>query len=301
MQKTLHKFTTCLWFDNNAEEAMKFYASVFANSRLGPTTHYGKAGHEIHQRPKGSVMTATCTIDGHELIGVNGGPLFTLNPSISLYISCRSAGEVETLYKRLSQGGSVLMELDKYPFSQKYAWINDKFGVSWQLILTDKTEQKVAPCLMFTGEHSGQAEEAINFYTSIFKNSKVDYLVRYEQNEPTPGTVKHAGFKLDGQQFVAMDSPIDHAFTFTPATSLMIKCKTQAEVDEMWSKLQAGGGEPSQCGWLVDKFGVSWQVVPSVLEELLASKDNDKRERVLAALMEMTKLDIAELEAAFKG
>lgn len=301
MQKTLHKFTTCLWFDSNAEEAMKFYASVFENAKVGATAYYGEAGHEVHQKPKDSVMTVTLTIDDQELMGLNGGPIFNFNPAISFYVSCKSESEVEKLYKKLSDGGFVLMELNKYEFSEKFAWVNDKFGVSWQLNLTDKTSQKVSPCLMFTGAQSGRAEEAMKLYSSIFKNSKIDYMVKYEAAEPAAGTVKHAAFTLDGQQFIAMDSPIEHEFSFTPATSFMVYCKTQNEIDEMWEKLQADGGAPSQCGWLTDKFGVSWQVVPTVLEQMVTSKDKDKREKVLAAIMEMTKLEIAELEKAFNS
>lgn len=299
MQRTLHKFTTCLWFDSNAEEAMTFYASVFDNARIGSIAYYGEAGHEVHHRPADSVMTVTLTIDDQELMGLNGGPVFTINPAISFYVSCKSEKELDNLYKKLSDGGSVLMELKKYDFSERFAWVNDKFGVPWQLNLTDRTSQKISPCLMFTGEQSGRTEEAINFYTSVFKNSNIDYMVKYEAGEPAPGTVKHAAFKLDGQQFIAMDSPIEHGFTFTPATSFIVNCKTQNEIDEMWEKLQANGGSPSQCGWLTDKFGVSWQVVPTIIEGMLTSKDKGKRERVLASVMKMTKLDIAKLEEAY--
>ena len=301
MQKTMHKFSTCLWFDSNAEDAMRFYASVFDNAKLGAISYYGEAGHEVHHRPKDSVMTALVTIDGQELMGLNGGPIFTINPAISFFVTCKTEQEVDDLYKKLSDGGSVLMELNKYPWSEKYAWVNDKFGVSWQLMLTDKTEQKVAPCLMFTGERQGQAESAIKFYTSVFKNSKTDYLVKYEEGELIPGMVKHARFQLDGQQFVAMDAPGDHGFNFTPATSFVVNCKNQSEIDEMWEKLLSDGGSPSQCGWLEDKFGVSWQVVPTNLQEMMTDKDKARRERVCAAVMKMIKLDIAELENAFKG
>lgn len=301
MQKTIHKFTTCLWFDSNAEEAMKFYATVFENAKVRTIAYYGEAGYEVHHRPKDSVMTVRLTIEDQELLGLNGGPVFTVNPSISFYVSCKSEKEVHNLYEKLAEGGAVLMELGKYPFSEKFAWVSDKFGVSWQLNLTDKTIQKVSPCLMFTDEHQGQAEEAINFYTSIFKNSGVDYMVKYEEGEQAPGMVKHAAFKLDGQQFIAMDSPIEHGFNFTPATSFMVNCKTQQEVDEMWEKLLADGGSPSQCGWLTDRYGVSWQVVPTIVEELVTDKDKAKSNRVIAAIMKMVKLDIGALEKAARG
>ncbi|MBX9771280.1 MAG: VOC family protein [Candidatus Obscuribacterales bacterium] len=300
-QRTLQKFKTCLWYEGNAEEAMKFYASVFPNAKLGSIAHYAEAGKEVHRMPVGSVMTVELSIEDQALLGLNGGPIFKINPAISFYVSCKTEKEVEDLYKKLSEGGQVLMELNEYPFSKKYAWVNDKFGVPWQLNYTDKTTQKVSNCLMFTGKQAGRANEAIEFYTSIFKNSKLDYIVKYEEGEPCPGTVKHAAFKLEGQQFIVMDSPIEHGFEFTPATSFIINCNTQDEVDQMWEALVADGGAPSQCGWLTDKFGVSWQVVPSCVEQMLTDKNNEKRERALGAIMEMTKINIAELEKAYNG
>jgi predicted 3-demethylubiquinone-9 3-methyltransferase (glyoxalase superfamily) len=155
--------------------------------------------------------------------------------------------------------------------------------------------------LTFTGDQKARAEEAIQFYTAIFKNSSVDYLVKYEDGEQAPGTVKHAGFKLDGQQFIAMDSPIDHDFGFSPAMSFIVNCESQKEVDEMWEKLQADGGSPGQCGWLTDKFGISWQVVPAVVAKMLTDKDESKREKVLAAIMKSTKLKFDEPEKAFNS
>jgi predicted 3-demethylubiquinone-9 3-methyltransferase (glyoxalase superfamily) len=246
-------------------------------------------------------MTAHLTIGDQELIGLNGGLVFTINPSISFYVTCEFQKEIDNLYKNLSDGGSVLVELIKYPFCERYAWVSDKFGVSWQLNLTAKTIQKVSPCLMFTGSQYGRAEEAIKFYTSIFNGSSVDYLLKYEESEPGAGTVKHAAFKLGGQQYIAMDSPPVHAFGFTPATSFVVNCETQNEVDEMWKKLQDNGGSPSQCGWLTDKFGVSWQVVPTIIERMVSDKDKAKREKVLAAIMKMQKPDIAELEKAYNS
>lgn len=302
MQRTMHKFTTCLWFDTNAEEAMKFYASVFDNARVTTVAHYGQAGSEIHHKAKDSVMTVRLEIDDHDILGLNGGPIFKLNPAISFYVVCKSEKEIDKLYEKLSEGGMVMMELNKYPFSEKYAWVQDKFGASWQLNFTDKTSQKISNCLMFSDNQKGRAQEAIEFYTSVFKNSSVDYIVKYEEGEHGPvGTVKHAAFKLEGQQFIAMDSPIDHGFSFTPASSFIVNCKTQNEIDEIWDKLQADGGAPSECGWLTDKFGVSWQVAPAIIEEMITDKNSEKREKVLACIMQSKKLNIAELEKAFNS
>jgi predicted 3-demethylubiquinone-9 3-methyltransferase (glyoxalase superfamily) len=118
MQKVLNKFTTCLWFDSNAEEALKTYAAIFENAKIGSVAYYGEAGQEMHHKPKVSVFTITMTIDGQELRGLNAGPVFAINPAISFYVTCKSAHEIDTLFDKLSAGGSVLMELKKYPFSE---------------------------------------------------------------------------------------------------------------------------------------------------------------------------------------
>ncbi len=149
--------------------------------------------------------------------------------------------------------------------------------------------QKITPFLWF----NDQAEEAMQFYTSIFKHSKSGPVSRYGKGAPMPeGTVMSATFQLEGQEFMALNGgPV---FAFTPAISFFVNCETQAEVDELWEKLSAGG-EKQQCGWLKDKFGVSWQIVPTTLGELLGSKDPEKSARVMQAMLKMTKIDIEGL------
>jgi predicted 3-demethylubiquinone-9 3-methyltransferase (glyoxalase superfamily) len=156
--------------------------------------------------------------------------------------------------------------------------------------------QKIHPFLWF----DTQAEEAANFYVSIFKNSKINGITRYDDAGPGPkGSAMTVGFELEGQQFTALNAgPI---FKFSEAISFVVDCKSQEEVDEMWSKLTAGGGQPSQCGWLKDKFGLSWQIVPTVLVELVSSPDAAKANRVMQAMMQMTKIDIAKLQQAAAG
>ena len=152
--------------------------------------------------------------------------------------------------------------------------------------------QKIAPFLWF----DGKAEEAMNFYTSIFKNSKVGDVMRYGDAGPGPkGSVMSATFEIEGQEFIALNG--GPMFTFSPAISFFVKCATQEEVDELWTKLSAGG-QTQQCGWLKDKFGVSWQVVPTVLGAMLQDKDPEKAKRVMQAMMKMTKLDIKLLTQA---
>jgi predicted 3-demethylubiquinone-9 3-methyltransferase (glyoxalase superfamily) len=294
----MQKITPCLWFDDNAEEAVKFYASLFKHSKIGATLRYDEASAQVSGRPAGSVMTVDFTLEGQGFMALNGGPVFKFTPAISLFVSCSTRQELDRLYKALSKGGSVLMPLDKYPFSERYAWISDKFGVSWQLILTD-AKQNIAPCLLFVGKQHGKAEEAMKLYTSLFKDSRISMIARYETGEgDVVGTVKHAKFTLAGQDFTAMDSGFPHQFAFTEAISFIINCESQAEVDMFWEKLTSRGGQEVQCGWLKDKFGVSWQVVPTILSKLLADPNPAKAQRVMKAMLGMKKLDIRGLKKA---
>jgi predicted 3-demethylubiquinone-9 3-methyltransferase (glyoxalase superfamily) len=154
--------------------------------------------------------------------------------------------------------------------------------------------QRITPFLWF----NNQAEEAVKFYTSIFKNSKTGSVTRYPEGTPGPaGTVMTVDFQLDGQEFVALNG--GPQFPFTEAVSFVVNCDTQEQIDYYWEKLSAGGKEV-QCGWLKDKFGVSWQIVPMVLNELVSDKDAAKAKRVMHALLKMVKLDIEKLQAAAK-
>ena len=156
--------------------------------------------------------------------------------------------------------------------------------------------QKIAPCLWF----DGKAEEAMNFYMSVFKDSKVVNVMRWGDVGPGPkGSFLAGTFQLAGQEVMVLNG--GPQYTFTPAISLFVKCETQAEVDDYWEKLLAGGGKPVQCGWLTDKYGVSWQIVPTVLPEMLQSKDAAKSARAMKAMMQMIKLDIAALKQAYDG
>lgn len=301
---TQQAFTNCLWFDGQAEEAAEFYTSVFPDSGIGSITRYTAAGHEIHQQPEGSVMTVEFRLSGTKFLGLNGGPDFRFNPSISFFVVCETAAETEALWNSLAEGGMVLMALDKYDWSEQYGWVQDRYGLSWQLTtgkLTDTNNQKITPFIMYVKEQAGRAEEAIRFYTSIFEGSSVKGILKNGPGEQDPeGMVKHAQFNLAGQEFMAMDSTAAHAFFFNEAISFIVPCKTQQEIDYYWNKLTEGGQE-SSCGWLKDKFGVSWQVVPGQLAEMLESNDREKVERVINTYQQMIKVDLQKLEAAYEG
>jgi predicted 3-demethylubiquinone-9 3-methyltransferase (glyoxalase superfamily) len=291
----MQRITPCLWFDNQAEEAAKFYTSLFPNSKIGTIARYGESGAKAARREVGSVMTITYTLDGHEFMGLNGGPMFTFSPAVSFFVMCDSVKKVDDLWNALSRGGTAMMPLDKYPWSERYGWLNDRFGVSWQLICQDNG-RGIAPALLFVGGQAGKAEEAITIYQALFPNSRTDRIMRYEEGEgDTVGLIKHSRFTLDGQMFVAMDSTGPHKFDFNQAVSFIVNCKDQAELDRYWDGLSSGGGKPNVCGWLSDKYGIPWQIVPEEMSAMMKEGDAGKMERVMAALLKMTKLDIAEL------
>jgi predicted 3-demethylubiquinone-9 3-methyltransferase (glyoxalase superfamily) len=213
-------------------------------------------------------------------------------------------GDVDALWARLSPGGQVLMELGEYPFSECYGWLQDKYGLSWQLISTSGAEytQMITPVIMFVGRVVGKAEEAVKFWTSALRPSSVDYLQHYGPGEEPDkdGTLKYGAFTLFGQEFGAMDSAHDHRFSFNEAISFIVHCDNQAEVDDYWEKLSAVP-EAEQCGWLKDKYGLSWQVVPTVLGEMLSKGTREQVDRVTQAFLPMKKLEIARLQEAYSG
>ncbi len=275
-----HQLYPCLWFDGKAKEAATFYTSVFDNSKI------------LSENP----IVVMYELEGILFMALNGGPMFTINPSISFFVYCKSEEEIDKKWQLLSDGGSVLMALDKYPWNDKYGWCQDKYGVNWQLMLHDAVGQKIVPSFMFTQEQSGRAEEAINFYTSLFDNSKIELISRYEKGEgDVEGHIKHARFTLNGQVFAAMESSGPHQFTFNEGVSIVVPCDNQEEIDFYWNKLTEGGKE-SQCGWLKDKFGVSWQIVPTVLGKLMSNPE--KAKRVMDVVMKSIKFNIEELENA---
>jgi predicted 3-demethylubiquinone-9 3-methyltransferase (glyoxalase superfamily) len=289
----MQKIYPCLWFDGNGKEAAELYCSVFENSKITSDTG----------------LVVTFELNGKKFMGLNGGPMSKKNPSISFFAICKSEDEIQAKWNTLSEGGMVMMPLNSYPWSKKYGWCQDKFGVSWQLMLAAPTqlggkmqEESIVPCLMFTIGNSGKAGDAIHFYTSIFKNAETIMIARYEKGEPdVEGYIKHAQFTLDGQLFAAMDSSGPHPFTFSEGVSFVVDCDDQDEVDYYWEKLTADGGQQSMCAWLKDKYGVSWQIVPKDLVELMNDKDKEKAGRVMQAMLKMKKIIMADLYKAADG
>ena len=299
----MKKITPNLWFDKNAEEAVNFYTSLFPNSKINSTSRFGKEGFEHHGMPEGTVMTVSFELNGQKFFALNGGPVFKFNESVSFFVYCDSVEEIEKLYKKLSDGGNINMPLDKYDWSEKYAWVKDRFGVSWQLDISENnSEQKIMPALLFVNDKFTKVKEAVDHYTSIFPKSKIIVEVSNPKIENVPEeTLAFAQFSLTGNLFNAMSGQGKHHFDFNEAISFIINCDSQEEVDYYWNKLTADGGQESMCGWLKDKFGVSWQVIPNVLYKLFGDKDKEKSSRAMNAMFQMKKLDINSLQKAFNG
>lgn len=289
----MKKIIPHLWFDTQAKEAAAFYVTLFNDSNIKNIT-------TISDTPSGDCDIVTFDLAGQPFMAMSAGPLFKLNPSISLFVVFDNEADIETVWNKLIDGGKALMPYNTYPWANKYGWLEDKYGLSWQLSWSDnhKVEQKITPMLIFTKGGSGKTKEAIEYYTSVFHNSNIEMMVPYEPGEgDTEGFIKHSRFSLDGNNFMAMDSSGPHDFIFNEAISFIVTCDTQEDIDYYWEKLSAVP-ESEQCGWLKDKFGVSWQIVPSIMNEMMGGGDKEKIARVTQAFMQMKKFDIQALKDA---
>lgn len=297
----MQKITPFLWFDSQAEEAVNFYTSLFVNAGIVEIRRYPEGPLEGPMAGmEGKVLTAVFHLAGQQFMALDGGPYFKFTPAISFFVNCETEAELDTLWQNLSQGGSMMMPLQAYPFSQKFGWVADRYGLSWQLNLAG-TKQEIIPFLLFVGNQNGRAAEAIELYTTLFVNSEIEHLPVKDSVEPeSEGAVSQTSFKLHGQPFMALDSSLDHAFTFSEAVSFYVSCETQEEIDHFWHHLSAHP-EAEQCGWLKDKFGLSWQIVPAALPQLLNDPDPEKSQRVMQALLQMKKIDLESLKRAHAG
>lgn len=277
----LHEISTCIWFDQKSKEAFEFYKTVFGEVEL------------ISENP----FVVNYTLFGRRFMHLNGGPGFPVNPSISFFVNLDSEASIEKAWEALSTSGKILMPLQTYPWSKKYGWCQDVYGVNWQLMLGHEASYKVMPSMMFTQQNNGKAAEAISFYTSIFPNSPIIAMSKYEKGEhDIEGHLKYSQFHLNHLPFGAMDSSMQPGFSFNEGISFIISVDTQDEIDFYWEKLQEDGGTPGRCGWLKDRYGVSWQVVPTLLGKLMSNPETAPK--ATYAFMQMSKFIIADLEKA---
>ncbi|MGB4833433.1 MAG: VOC family protein [Candidatus Moraniibacteriota bacterium] len=299
----MQKIVPHLWFDKEAKAAADFYTAVFPDSKITHTA-------VLRDTPSGDCDIVSFDVWGYSFMAISAGPLFKFTPATSFMVNFdpsqdkEAATRLDAVWEKLSEDGQVLMPLDTYPFSERYGWIQDKYGLSWQLILTDPAGEErpfVIPSFMFTGDRTGKADEAIDFYVSVFKDSKRGMSVPYPEGAASEPDAKlmFAEFMLAGQWFTAMDSGHMHAFDFNEAVSLVVRCEDQAEVDFYWEKLSAVP-EAEQCGWLKDKYGVSWQIVPRDMDEYMRGTP-EQIDRVTQAFLPMKKFDLAALRRAYEG
>jgi predicted 3-demethylubiquinone-9 3-methyltransferase (glyoxalase superfamily) len=286
------------WFVKDAKQAAETYTSLFPNSQITNIS-------TIKDTPSGDCDIVNFTLFGKRFmaIGAGGPPAggFHLNPSISLFVTFNTEEEIDKAWNTLSENGKILMPYQSYPWAEKYGWLQDQHGLSWQLSLSKNHQMQdpITPMLMFTGKNAGKTKEAIEFYSEIFANSKTEMLVAYEEGEgDQQGFIKHARFSLDGNNFLAMDSSAPHEFNFNEAVSFIVKCENQEEIDYFWEKLSSVK-EAEQCGWLKDKYGISWQIVPTAMDKMMSGGTPEQMQRVTQAFLQMKKFDIKTLEEAF--
>jgi predicted 3-demethylubiquinone-9 3-methyltransferase (glyoxalase superfamily) len=303
MKTHVQKIVPHLWFDKEAKEAAEFYTALFPDSKITNIT-------TLHDTPSGDCDVVSFEVWGYSFMAISAGPLFKFNPSISFFVNFDPSRDkdakqrLDAIWAKLSKDGTALMPLDKYPFSERYGWLEDKYGVSWQLILTNPEGEErppIIPSLMFVGNVCGKAEEATDFYLSVFKDSKRGAIARYPKGmaPDKEGTIMFTDFQLLGEWFAAMDSAHEHSFTFNEAVSLMVNCDTQEEIDYYWEKLSAVP-EAEQCGWLKDRYGVSWQIVPTALGDMMGKGTPEQINRVTQAFLKMKKFDIESLKQTYR-
>lgn len=274
---------SCLGISGKIAEASDFYIQTFEEGKISHTTPF----------------VIQIELSGQKFMLLNEGPSSSPNPSISFMVVSESPEETEKYWNRLIKEGKALMPLDSYDWSPKYGWVEDKYGVSWQLFTGSKadTPQKFSPTLMFTGANAGKASGAIDLYTKLFAHSSIGGILKYSKEDgENPDFVKHAQFKIKDTTVMAMDSSAAHAFAFNDGVSLVVECETQEEIDKYWSQLTSNGGYEVACGWLTDPYGISWQIIPKDIVKWVT--DPERSQRVMNVMMKMKKLVIADLENA---
>lgn len=289
----MQRIVPTIWLDRNADEAASFYATAFPDTLIDNRVTYPTTDLPDFQADRaGETLTVDVVIDGYRLTLLNGGPEFGPTPAISFFVNfdpsrmADARGELDRLWERLTDGGIVLMQLDSYDFSEHYGWVADRYGVNWQLMLTDPAGEPrpyIVPNLMF----GGQARQAVDDYVALFPGARVGTRVTYPDGGSHSGKVMFSEFQLYGEWLTAMDSAVEQPFSFTPGLSLMVNADGQEEIDRLWNGLSAVTAA-EQCGWLQDRYGVSWQIVPDTMAELMS------RPGAYGKLLGMKKLVIDE-------
>jgi predicted 3-demethylubiquinone-9 3-methyltransferase (glyoxalase superfamily) len=270
----------CLWFDNQGAEAAKWYVSLFDGTSI------------LYQN---QVITEI-SIEGTKLMMINGGKHYSPTSAMSNFVYFGGNHEkFERIYHALLDGGQILMPMDAYDWSSKYAWVKDKFGINWQMDIDEiNHRQKLVPSLLFVNQRNHNVKEALSYYISVFEQSTMLMEWPYPESEASmpAGTLLFGQAKLGNTIINAMSSTLHHDYDFTPGNSLVIVCENQDEIDYYWKALGAEGQE-LMCGWLTDRFGLTWQIFPRILSDLM--NDPERGPKASTALRQMKKIVIAKL------
>lgn len=285
-----NKFAPCLWVDNQVEEMTELYTKVFENGKPLKTLYFLEDAHG----KIGDILTQSVQLANQEFILLNGGPEFKATPSISYMVTCTSETQLQVLWQELSEGGKLLMNLAIYPEVGQFGWLEDRFGISWQFSLDQSSSsQKITPCFMFSGEQYGNASSAVAEWIEVFQSGEI---LEHYSNEDS--TTKLSKFTLHQQEFMVMDSAVDHGFTFSLANSFYVYCENQKEIDRLWTAITSKGTE-MPCGWMGDRFGVAWQTVTRDMNTMLDRKNLTKALAVTQAVYGMMKIDSEELRRIY--
>jgi predicted 3-demethylubiquinone-9 3-methyltransferase (glyoxalase superfamily) len=273
-----NKITSCIWFNGNAGEAADFYIDVF------------KHGEKTNQ----DLPIVSLNVFSTDLLFLNGGPSYAPTPAFSFFLYCGSHEEAERIFNLLAIGGNIMIPMGSYEWAEKYGWVTDKYGISWQIDGDDiRVEEKICPALLFVNEKSNRVKEAREFYLSVFGTSQMLMEMPADVHHGLePGSLLFTQIKLMQSVVNLMAGPGNHDFDFTSGNSFVVSCDTQEEIDYYWNQL-GYDGRYDMCGWLTDKFGVSWQIVPRELSVWLSDSVHGKS--ATERMLKMKKLIISDL------
>lgn len=296
----MQKIIPNIWFDHAAREAVDFYLDAFGDhAREIETTRYPTENLPEFQREfAGEILTIEFELYECRFVAINAGSEFRPGPALSFMVNFDPSIDADAehhlrhLWQKLTRDGTVRMELSNYDFSTLYGWVEDKYGVNWQLILTNPAGEPrptIIPSLLFTGSAMHQANAARQYYVDTFSESHSGRVAPYPvaMGDMAPNDIMFSDFVLADQWFTAMDGGSEHEFSFTEGVSLQVNCKDQEEIDYLWNRLSAYP-ENEQCGWCKDRFGVSWQIVPQEMGDLM------KRPGAYQVLLDQKKIRIDE-------
>lgn len=289
----MSKIVPHLWFDRQAKEAAEFYLSIFPNSRKLYQTI-------IKDTPSGDCDFLGIELFGQEFMMISAGPYFTINSSISFLIECIDKEEAYSIFSKLLENEDELESFEDYNFGL-ISRVEDRYGVSWMIqYQPTASTQRISPVLLFMGSNFGKVVEAVEFYVSVFKNASLDehWLVNDDLDYEDRVFNTQIYFTLEGQTFRAFEKFTMEECFFNEGVSLLVYADTQDEIDNYWNALSAVP-EAEQCGWLKDKYGLSWQISPRIMNEMMLDGNEERLGAVTRCMLQMKKLDMNELQRVY--